>query len=161
MLVTCPECNAKINSESEDCKRCGLPGAAGRSLELCKDFLGRLKNLPLVCPGTGNSVSVTQPLAWHIFEEQCRRGFNPYARSYDARGKLCSITWLEEGSGRGDFDQYVQLVDSNIGKNVHGGCGYQVNIILECRICKEKFSCHIYPYYDSGAICDTCVRRII
>lgn len=42
MLVTCPECRAKISADADPCPRCGFPRAGRRSKEHCEDVLARL-----------------------------------------------------------------------------------------------------------------------
>ena len=44
MIVTCPECGAKISKEADPCPRCGLIKAGGRSKEWNEQCLPHHKN---------------------------------------------------------------------------------------------------------------------
>ena len=43
MLVTCPECNAKISEDADPCPKCGLRGAGKVSREYCEHKLSLIK----------------------------------------------------------------------------------------------------------------------
>ncbi len=40
MLVTCPECGAKVSDKADPCPNCGFPKAGSKSEECYKEILG-------------------------------------------------------------------------------------------------------------------------
>lgn len=45
MLVTCPECGARISDMADPCPKCGFPEAGGGSKEVAENFAQRLRGL--------------------------------------------------------------------------------------------------------------------
>lgn len=79
MLVTCPECGAKISEEADPCPKCGLPDAGFLSKESTEQMAqamvntGRYESIPGVerlskigcqCPFTGK---------WRVTKAEARR----------------------------------------------------------------------------------------
>jgi len=42
MLVTCPECEARISERADPCPKCGFPDAGDRSQEACEEAVRRI-----------------------------------------------------------------------------------------------------------------------
>lgn len=45
MLVTCPECGAKISDKADPCPKCGLPDAGDTSKEVAENFAQALRDM--------------------------------------------------------------------------------------------------------------------
>lgn len=72
MLVTCPECEARISSEADPCPKCGLPDAGFRSkenAEYIKMEYNNLGDVILHCPRC--EISIKQ----HVLSAEVRKGF--------------------------------------------------------------------------------------
>lgn len=45
MLVTCPECGAKISDKADPCPKCGFPEAGNKSKEVAENFAQALRDM--------------------------------------------------------------------------------------------------------------------
>ena len=140
MLVTCPECKAKISDESKECRVCGSPYAGRRSKEFCEHLV---KNF-------------SWPFIWSQF----------IFRKHFENQRHSLWDFLNQD---GDVDQYIRkyikIVRIFVCNYAHGP-GYQVELALECK-CGQKFASHINPQegllvegYFRAFTCGTCTRKV-
>jgi len=140
MLVTCPECEAKISSESKECRMCGLPYAGRRSKEFCEHLA---KNF-------------SEPFSWSqfIFREHFENQRHGLWHFLD-----------QDGNANKHIRKYIKIVRIFVCNYVHGP-GYQVELALECE-CGQRFASHIDPQmgllvqgHFRAFICGICTRKV-
>ena len=132
MLVTCPECNAKISSESEECKRCGLPAAARRSEEYCIYLFKKISCLTI---NTRKHSAEEHDIKTIISatETQVQYGMD----SEDA-------VRFQQGIAKGIRGKYFEILDFHIDQFAHS-TGYRLNILLKCILCGKTVLVYSNP----------------
>ena len=137
MLVTCPECEAKISSESEECKMCGLLYSGRRSKEYCEKLV------------KGFSWLFIRP-AFIIREhlESWRHGWSNLDYNGDADGYIKIVRVSVCNYAHGSGYQVALVLECRCGQKFASHVNPQEGLLL------------VEGGFRGRLLCDVCTRKI-